>query len=747
MIYINITNTFRSLAKTGIQRVVREFVSRVSQQENINLVAWYKSDFYSLSSAQEIDSLLNAVHFTPQKTIAIETLKKGDVFFDIDASWGDPYDIMQLYSSLKKRGVILVKMHYDAVPVLFPFFSHPNTVFAYTDNFTAALQYCDYWLCISKTVYFDLLKIANNININIGEPFSRVVPLGADFSHAKNQEKTELPFAKYGSYILLVGTVEPRKNHELMLNSFDKLLEDQNINLVIAGKRGWNIDEIAARIETHQYFNTRVFWVQNATDSEISRLYEHSFLTANLSHYEGYGLPVIESLSHGCVTLCTSGGAMEEVALNAAYCVKPDLDSVVDAIKQLKHPHIYSKFKQKAEDFLVPTWEDSAADIIEFLESVQQEEDILYLPKQVVYISIRADSLHRSLSSVIKNMSFITEAVILTSDKDFDSIIEKLKELPLEITVLKESDLEIFDLPHDHQIRNTFLRRKLYQYEKIEPNFIAFDDDSLVISKVNISDFLSNGKHKAYYFYDNGRDWLGAYPAPTSFDLGLWRTAKYLYSCGYDTKLYNSHMPQIINKEICNKILNRTSNLGLDEWSIYFNIAKHLYPQSFEDQIYRAIGWPPNFDSWLPTSKPDNILFENFYDEPVGSLESGATTQDKIQHFSRAYDHSYSLQNSISPALPEIIISQTGAVFVEDKIECKKNTKIFIKVSVDVKKFNLTCEYADQISVFDHHSIPRFLYIQTSKFNKGLVGEIKILLQLFDNKNKIELILPVFLKI
>ncbi len=744
-VYINVSNTFRTLSKTGIQRVVREVVSRLILKKDITLIVWFKTGFYQLSLDQEISRFLAARAFVPQNKINIVDLKAGDVFFDLDGSAGDIYEIKQLFQRLKKQGIILIKMHYDAVPILLPQFSHINTGFSFTDNFTAALQFIDYWLCISQTVRSDLLKIADGVEV--GEPVTQVIPLGADFNQYGKQQNVTVAHVEYGQYILVVGTLEPRKNHTLILDVFDQLLfANHNINLVIVGKRGWSMGEIVERIENHPQYNKRLFWLINASDSEIAMLYKNAFVTTNLSHYEGYGLPVIESLSRGCVTLCASNTAMEEVSRGAAYSINADVDSVVYALQQLQLPNVYAQYKLKAEQFLAPTWTDSANKIANLLDSIQLLEGISISPKQAVYISIRADALYRSLCSVIKQMEFISKVVILTSDKEFTTISNKLAGLAIDIRIVKESELGIHDLPDDHQVRNTYLRRKLYKQNFIENNFIALDDDNLAIEQVSLVDFLEDGKHKAYYYYADGRDWLGAYPAPTSFDLGVWRTVKFLHSSGYDTKLYNSHMPQIINKKICNTILNRTASLGLDEWSSYFNIASHLYPQFFQDQFYRAISWPPDLETWLPTSPPEKIIFQNYYDKDADlSTINPKKIANTIKKWQAEYSSKKAIQESIVPANPTIIISRGGLNYTGSSIHCHKDTKIMIKllVEADVGDFKIMSRFDIYENNFSRDALPRYLLIPAEILNPKGENNIQILLSFSDTEESSKIIIPV----
>ena len=541
-IYLNVSNTVFTRSRTGIQRVVRQLCAGLVCDENFIALAWQTKAFYRLTAA-DVAGLLAAEELSLENKFDFGNIERGDVFFDLDASWADPYDITRLYKLLKKSGVIVVKMHYDAVPVLYPQFSHANTVFAYTENFAAALQYADHWITISNTVYGDLRDICRSIEI--AEPSCTVLPLGADFGEGLQSGNPPEYASLLGRYMLCVGTLEPRKNYRTVLDLFEKLNSDgQSINLVIAGKQGWNSDELAKEIVEHQCYQDSLFWYKSASDLELQYLYDHAYLTLCPSFYEGYGLPVVESLGRRCVTVCTAGGAMEEVANGAAYCVEPSVEPMKVALQALLQPDTWKQYRARASFFELPRWSDCVGQAKRFLLGMTHIEGFEFLPKQAVYISIRPDSLFLSLTSVVRYMSFINSAVILTSDQYEKEILKLVDGLDLDIELITESELGITDLPEDHQARNTMLRRKLYADSRIDPNFIAFDDDSLVIHEVVVEDFIANGRHKAYYFFEQGEDWLGAYPDGTSFDRGLWRTVRYLGSCGFDTHLYNSrHAP------------------------------------------------------------------------------------------------------------------------------------------------------------------------------------------------------------
>jgi len=402
---------------------------------------------------------------------------------------------------------------------------------------------------------------------------------------------------------------------------------------------------------------------------------------------------------------------MEEVAKGAAYAIAPTPESVANSVTELQKNEVYAHYKQLASDFCAPTWSDSANQLQALLNKISTIDNFPLPPTQAVYISIRPDSLVKSLESVEENMAFIKEAIILTSAQHSDAIARATTHIDLDIKIIEEEKIGLLALPEDHLIRNSLLRKTLYAHESIAPNFIAFDDDCNVVKECTVNDFIQDGKHKAHYFFNDGRNWLGAFPAPTSFDKGLWRTAKFLQSSGYDYKLYNAHMPQIINKELSQTILNRSSNIGVDEWSVYFNVAKHLHPELFIETPYRTIGWPENFDSWLPSVSPKDILFENRDNSSKESLAQDAY----LSHL----DEARKKHSAINPETLEISYTSGEIHFSGEKITAPRDAKLFIKLNIEDLEYTLSCSFAGRFEYYDHQNLPRFLFIPCSVFETG----------------------------
>ncbi len=633
-LYIDITNTAHTGAKTGIQRVVRELSRRLDTEPlHIVFLRFHRPDriYYRFSSFG--DGM--AQPFPPPQgsgaALEFSQFTAGDMFFDLDAAWGDPLDRYSLLPKLKRQGVIIICMHYDAVPVLFPNFSHPNTVFRYTGHFAAHLDYADYFICISDTVKKDLERLSLQITGRRVNAFT--LPLGADFQNGnlKDMEVRTEPEPGVAPlltrrFLLVVGTLEPRKNHALVLEAFDRLDPALGLSLVLVGKKGWNIEDLADTIRNRKDFNHKVFWLENADDPALALLYQKAFACLNLAHYEGYGLPVIESMNHDCVTVCSKGGALEEVAAGCGLILEENTASCLARVITglVENQDLYLEYKARAQGFVCPTWDAACTRLIQIMDRIREADDFNwgFIPRQAVYISIDPGHMALSLESVVQHLPFIQKFILLTAEVHRDDMARVLDQTGKTYVII--TDEEIWnqagvtpDRFRDHQRRNTFLRKALYSHKEVDPNVISFDDDYLVQQQIGPEFFLDGTRHNAFACMDDMDHWLGTPNRPTSYDSGIFSTARVLSACGYPKRLFSSHMPQIVNKKMADLVYGRMvgpDSVAMDEWSIYFNLLSHLFPQRCRVKHYQTLSWPCRPTDWLPDALPDAPVFENYYD-------------------------------------------------------------------------------------------------------------------------------------
>ena len=140
-------------------------------------------------------------------------------------------------------------------------------------------------------------------------------------------------------YALLVGTVEARKNHLLALKGWRQLIErlgqDAVPDLVCIGRLGWHADEFLDQYVATHGLSGKVSLLSNSvSDVDLARFYAHAQFTVYPSRYEGWGLPVSESLAFGKVAITANNSSLPEAGGDlASYFISDDVDDFVRVIE------------------------------------------------------------------------------------------------------------------------------------------------------------------------------------------------------------------------------------------------------------------------------------------------------------------------------------------------------------------------------------------------------------------------------
>ena len=155
------------------------------------------------------------------------------------------------------------------------------------------------------------------------------------------------------SYFVTVGTIEPRKNHALLLDMWEKLGPEAPMSLICGG-RGWNNSEVFSRLDALGS-DARVRELLGLSDGALAALVEGAEALLFPSHAEGFGLPAVEALLLGTPVICADIATFREVLGNNAVYI--DNSSV-----KLWHDAVVN-WSQQAQDTLVtcdfeaPSWE------------------------------------------------------------------------------------------------------------------------------------------------------------------------------------------------------------------------------------------------------------------------------------------------------------------------------------------------------------------------------------------------------
>ncbi len=367
-IYVDITQYINNRLNTGIQRVVKEYLYREVKQNKLLYVLFYdvtKSNFFQITKEELILFLNNVSSYEFKNISEINIFKKTQnkkIFFDIDSVWNSPLKRDNLYKELKENKFYIYNFIYDLIPILFPHFMYEITINNFKPYIDAIFKYSDFVFFDSNSAMNDFINIQNESKY-LRKIKKQVIYLGSDFSTSKNSLlKTPLKYENLLSkkYILFVGTLEPRKNQELMLDAFDELYKNhKDLNLIFIGKIGWNVENLIEKINKHKLKNKNLFHLQNVDDPSLSKFYENAFIVSYLSRYEGYGLPIIESLHFGNITIVSNNSSMPEVGGTYAEYIennsKVQLVSILTRYLNNSNLYLERKFFIK-NNFRVYNW-------------------------------------------------------------------------------------------------------------------------------------------------------------------------------------------------------------------------------------------------------------------------------------------------------------------------------------------------------------------------------------------------------
>ncbi len=350
-IYIDVTQYTQNRLNTGIQRVVNQYLKRAITG-NFEIVILYinSSNHFMQLSNSEMQEFLEDVKdykFKSFKHIDIFESKNQKIFFDIDSVWNSLYKRELLYKQLKENNFKIYNFIYDLIPILFPKLLHEKTKQNFAPYIKAIYKYSDFVFFDSNSAKNDFFKIKKEFNYK-KDISSKVVYLGSDIVKPFEKPNDNYIDILSKKYILFVGTIEPRKLQPLLLDAFEELYETyHNLNLVFIGKTGWNIQKFTSYLNTHPLKDKNIFHFENIDDNNLNHFYKNAFLVTYLSIYEGYGLPIAESLNHSNITIVSKNSSTPEVGGDFVdYVTDNSKENLINIIfKYLKNKNMYKNKK------------------------------------------------------------------------------------------------------------------------------------------------------------------------------------------------------------------------------------------------------------------------------------------------------------------------------------------------------------------------------------------------------------------
>ncbi|MBI5927860.1 MAG: glycosyltransferase family 4 protein [Chloroflexi bacterium] len=238
-----------------------------------------------------------------------------------------------------------------------------------------SVRRADHVIADSQATKDDLIELygtsPDKISVLLSGVGPRYVPMVDPAQLTAVRQRYHIPADR--RYIFSIGTVQPRKNYERLMEALALLgpaFED--VMLVIAGGKGWLDDPIFETVK-RLGLQGRVFFTGFADDADLPALYSGATVTAYVSLYEGFGFPVAESMACGTPVVTSNVSSMPEVAGDAALLVDPyNSEAIAEALRQLLddidlHKHLKLAGLEQAQQF---TWEKSAQTLLSIYQKV-----------------------------------------------------------------------------------------------------------------------------------------------------------------------------------------------------------------------------------------------------------------------------------------------------------------------------------------------------------------------------------------
>jgi glycosyltransferase involved in cell wall biosynthesis len=302
----------------------------------------------------------------------VQRLPDNSSYVCMGSVWLHP-EVLEFGKQHSASGQDVVQMVYDLIPVVHPENYSPKEAQAYATWLIDAFTYVSRFICISKWTAADLQKYAAAQG---QKPVAHAIPLAHEFYGFDRDTKTEPTAELLGlvgkRYVLCVGTIEARKNGIALLQAWQRLsieLGERMPLLVFAGKYGKGGEHFQQVLAKDSKLAQQVRVIHTPSDRELAWLYQNCLFTAYPSLYEGWGLPVGESVWFGKYCVASQATSIPEVCGNLLDYINPDsIESLCSGLRHALAADAFLIQREKRLAEITPReWRDVAQDIYSFI--------------------------------------------------------------------------------------------------------------------------------------------------------------------------------------------------------------------------------------------------------------------------------------------------------------------------------------------------------------------------------------------
>lgn len=375
---VEVGNSCRDPANSGVVRVTRQLSARLSNCFEVIFVCW-DDDLCDLRfpTVEELNQLSafggpTASNWQPVSNSHAHPSLIWDFFCASEPLNGwlllpeikQPHAIKSMTRQSRRWGLRAAAIFYDAIAVVRPDLVKDPRYREPHLQYMIALSDCDVVIPISDSSASDLAQIWKKNGVD-GSISTVLLPGG--FVGARPLESES---GAHGNIALCVSTIEPRKNHLRLLEAFrlyKKRNPKSNLKLVLVGNRYAGAEDLVSMVEAAAASSKDIEWRGIVSDEELWGLYSQSVFTVYPSEIEGFGLPIVESLWHGIPCICHREGVMAEIAKGGG-CLTADvcsIESLADSFRELDtNKELRSLLSKQARERELKTWENYTQEIL-----------------------------------------------------------------------------------------------------------------------------------------------------------------------------------------------------------------------------------------------------------------------------------------------------------------------------------------------------------------------------------------------
>lgn len=369
-ILIDVTDTGRSRFTTGIQRVARETITRWARDHALTLASWSTGMTHLRgASGDEIDRVVldPAVrgHIERRSGVVLVPFDAAFVLPEIAVAPGraDHLRVIARYSRSRATAI-----GFDCIPITTAEVSGPGMPGAFS-KYLAALGAFRSIATISSaatTEYTGWRRMLGGAGLPGPAVETVALPSRTERMSPETVERTASELGLAGKTVVLgVGSHEPRKNHLALLTACELAWrKGREFTLVLVGGNAWDDDEFQTLVRDLRRKGRAISLLSGVDDEVVWSLYGLARFSVFCSLNEGFGLPVVESLSIGTPVLTSDFGSMRELGEgHGALVVDPrDVRAMSREITRLlDDDELILRLEAETSSLPVPTWDDYAA--------------------------------------------------------------------------------------------------------------------------------------------------------------------------------------------------------------------------------------------------------------------------------------------------------------------------------------------------------------------------------------------------